>query len=82
MTFDKTGMYTKVKCERCGKVFHGENANLEAETCRDRHERIVLSVWDFELPGFISYFNTHDRSLLPKGFLSKLRKLTGRALNQ
>jgi hypothetical protein len=74
-------LYEKAKCEVCGKVFSGENAQLRAEQCRDGHERIIISLWDYELPGFISFFNTYDRALLPKGFVSKLRRLQGKALN-
>ena len=73
-------MYEKVTCELCGEVFHGEGANLKAEKCRDGHNKIVFSIWDYELGNFINYFNTHDRNFLPKGFLAKLKRLNGRAL--
>ncbi len=72
--------YNKVKCELCGLSYSGEDANLKAEECRDAHDVVVISLWDFELPGLINYFNTHDKSLLPKGFTRKLRNLQGRVL--
>ena len=73
-------MYEKAKCEICEEVFHGEDANLKAEKCRDAHNKIIFSIWDYELANFINYFNIHDRTLLPKGFLAKLKRLNGRAL--
>jgi len=73
-------IYDKAKCEICGKVFSGEAPNLQAEKCKESHEKIVISIWDFELPGLINYFNSHERSFLPKDFLKKLRNLQGRAL--
>jgi len=73
-------LLNKVECSVCGKVFTGELANLEAEQCRDGHEIIVISIMDFELPGLINYFTSHDRRFLPKDFLKKLRNLRGRVL--
>lgn len=67
-------------CEICGNTWHGENAKLSAERCRDAHQKIFISVWDFELPKLISYFNTGNREYLPKEFVNKIRKLEARAL--
>ena len=67
-------------CEICGNTWHGENAKLSAERCRDAHKRIFISVWDFELPMIVSYFNTGNRDLLPDGFKKKIKKLENRAL--
>jgi hypothetical protein len=72
--------YEREECPKCGRTFTGEHAKLKAEECEANHEIIVFSIMDYELPGFISYFNTHDRRLLPKGFIRKLKNLQGRAL--
>lgn len=72
--------YTKEKCTVCGKVFSGETAQLAAEECASKHERIIISIWDYELANFLNYFNIHEKRFLPKGFLKKLRNLQGRAL--
>jgi len=72
--------FTKVKCTVCGRVFSGETAQLAAEECAAKHEKIIISLWDYELSNFLNYFKVHDRNFLPKGFLKKLRKLQGRAL--
>lgn len=77
---NREDIYDVQKCDICGREFHGEDARLRAEKCRDGHERIFISIWDYELPNFISYFNLGKRELLPRGFLKKLRKLEGRAL--
>jgi hypothetical protein len=73
-------IYDKVTCKICGKNFSGETANLQAEKCEHAHEKVVISLWDFELPGLINFFSTNDRALLPKDFLRKLRNLQGRVL--
>lgn len=62
-------------CEICGRMWHGENAKLNSERCRDAHQKIFISVWDFELPQLISYINTGNRDLLPDGFKKKIKKL-------
>ncbi len=74
-------IYEASVCPICGVAFTGENANLKAEECEKKHTKIIISIWDYELADFLSFFNTYDRSLLPKNFLRKLRNLTGRALN-
>jgi hypothetical protein len=72
--------YEKYECKLCGKVFTGEYSKARAEECEHGHDVITISIMDYELPGLINYFNTHDRAFLPKGFLKKLRNLQGRVL--
>jgi len=72
--------FNKVKCEICEQEYSGEHANLLAEQCRDTHEHIIISIWDYELPGLINYFSSHKQEFLPKNFLRKLRNLRGRVL--
>ena len=71
----------KYKCKVCGKSYSGEDAKIHAERCAEQHERVFISVMDFELAGFINWVNSRGTSgELPKGFLRKLHGLEGRAL--
>lgn len=71
----------KFKCEICSKEFSGDSSRLDAELCEKNHERLFISIYDFELPGLIAFFNTGNREFLPRIFLKKLYSLEKRALN-
>ncbi len=71
---------THYKCERCGELYTGDLSKLQAENCEVGHEIIIISMYDFELPGFISFFNTGKRQYLSRNLISKIRNLKGRAL--
>lgn len=71
---------THSKCSVCKQLFVGVSAQVLAEKCEQTHEKVFISVYDFELSNFLTYFKTHKQNLLPRGFVRKLQRLESRAL--
>ena len=73
--------YQRAVCEKCGKVFTGEDSQILAERCAEEHEVIFISVMDYELGDFLNWINSRGlHGKLPEKFNKKMRALQGRVL--